>query len=349
MTPTRRHLLTAAPALLLPSRVSAAPRAPLTFAAYAGLFQELFEPAVVAPFAKAHPESGVFYYGVPSSTQILATLRRQRTEPKMDVALLDLAEAKAATDEGLVEPLTAKSLPILADLAPSALFPGIAGPALFSEPLVMLHDTARAEAPPTWRALWTKQNDHTIAIPAPPDSIGIGFTLIAAHLFGGGGELHAWRDGLNAIADLAPRVQTWQPRPDVYHVVTNGDARFGVGWNMPAQVFADRFEGRLGVSFPADGTISRVTTVNLVKGAPQADAARAFITHLLGIEAQRTMVEQMHLGPFNAKTKYPRAALERTANTPARAAAAMQVDWAFVESGREQIIRHWRETIPATL
>jgi putative spermidine/putrescine transport system substrate-binding protein len=348
MTPTRRSLLTAAPALLLPPAASAATRPDLTFAAYAGLFQELYEPAVVAPFVKAHPENGVFYYGVPSSTQILGTLRRQRTDPKIDVALLDLAEAKAATDEGLVEPLTPQLLPVLNELAAPARFPGIAGVALFSEPLVMLHDTARTQAPPTWRSLWMKRNDHAIAIPAPPDPIGIGFTLIAAHLFGGSGALHAWQDGLNAIGDLAPRVQTWQLRPDVYHVVTSGDALYGVGWNMPAQIFADRFEGRLGVSYPADGTISRVTTVNLVKGAPRAEAARAFIAWLLGMEAQRAMVEQMHLGPFNAKAKYPRAALERTANTPDRTAKAIPVDWPFVEAGREEIIRHWRLTIPST-
>jgi ABC-type Fe3+ transport system substrate-binding protein len=115
---------------------------------------------------------------------------------------------------------------------------------------------------------------------------------------------------------------------------------------MPAQVFADRMDGRLGVVFPDEGTISRVTTVNLVKGARQPEAARLFIAHLLSAEAQKAMVQQMYLGPVNARARYVQTSLSRTANTPARAASAMPVDWVFVEAMREPIVRAWRDLVP---
>jgi putative spermidine/putrescine transport system substrate-binding protein len=346
MSATRRHLLSASIGLGAPFiRSASAARRALTFAAYGGLFQELYEPGIVEPFGQAHPDINVFYYPIPTSTQALAALRKQRDKPEVDVVLLDLASARMATDEGLLEPLAPMSMPVLAELAPSATFPGIAGRALLSEPLVLLFDAEKVPPPPAWKMLWSGLDDRTIAIPAPPDPIGIAFTIVAGRLFGGGNEQHAAEDGIVAINELRRQVLTWDPNPDVYHAVGEGNAKLGVGWNMPAQIFSDRMSGRLGVAFPAEGTISRVTTVNLVKGSRQPDAARVFISHLLGAEAQKTMVERMYLGPVNARARYVEAALLRTANTPERASHAMPVDWVSVNAVRENIIRRWREVV----
>jgi putative spermidine/putrescine transport system substrate-binding protein len=347
MNATRRRLLATSISLAAPFvRPAHAARRSLTFAAYGGLFQELFEPLVVDPFSQSRSDVGVFYFPLPTSTQTLATLRQQRDRPELDVVLLDLASARAATDEGLLEPLSPGSLPVLAELAPAATFPGIFGRALFTEPLVLLFDAARVPPPQLWKMLWAGLDERTLAIPAPPDSVGIAFTIVAGRLFGGGDEGRVAADGITAINELSRGVLTWDPRPDVYHLVGEGGAKLGVGWNMPAQVFSDRMGGRLGVSFPGEGTISRVTTVNLVKGARQPEAARLFIAWLLGADAQKTMVERMYLGPVNARARYLEGALQRTANTPERAAHAMPVDWVVVNSIREGIIQRWRAVIP---
>jgi putative spermidine/putrescine transport system substrate-binding protein len=321
-------------------------RRSLTFAAFGGLFQELYEPAIVDPFRHAHADISVFYNPTPASTQTLATLRQQRDKPELDVVLLDLATARLATDEGLLEPLVPTSLPVLGELAPAATFPGIAGRALFTEPLVMLFDAARIRPVPFWKTLWSGLNERIVAIPAPPDSVGIAFTIVAGRLFGGGNEQRAAEDGVNAIKELSRGIATWNPTPDVYHFVGDGAAKLGVGWNLQAQTFSDRLNGRLGVAFPEEGTISRVVTVNVVKGSRQPEAARLFVAHLLGAEAQKAMVERMFLGPVNARARYIEAALSRTANTPERAARAMPVDWLAVNAIREEIVRRWREAIP---
>ena len=346
MPATRRRLLTASIGLAMPNirAAEAAPRS-ITFAAYGGLFQELYEPGIVQPFGRAHRDIGVLYYALPSAAQSLALLRRQRDLPEIDVVLLDLAAARTATEEGLLEPISAASMPVLGELAPSTVFPGVAGPALFTEPLVMLFDAANARPEANWKALWSTTEKRSIAIAAPPDAAGIAFAVVAGRLFGGGNEMRALQDGITAISELARQVATWDPSPDVYRYLGEGNARLGVGWNMPAQIWSDRLNGRLGVVFPAEGTLSRVITVNLVKGSRQPEAARQFITWLLGAEAQRTMVETMFLGPVNARTKYMEGALQRTANTPERVAHAMPVDWVAVGAMREAIVRRWREVI----
>jgi putative spermidine/putrescine transport system substrate-binding protein len=347
MPTTRRRLLTASISLAAPFiRPAAAARHGITFAAYGGLFQELYEPNIVEPFVRAHRDISVFYQAVPSATQALALLRRQREQPEIDVALLDLGAARTATDEGLLDATPPGSIPVLAELAPAATFPGIAGPAVFTEPLVMLFDAARIRPATNWKALWSGTELRSIAIPAPPDPVGVAFTVVAGRLFGGGNEPRMVQDGVTAINELARLVATWDPRPEVYHFVGEGNAKMGVGWNMPAQLWSDRLNGRLGVVFPEEGTISRVTTVNLVKGSRQPEAARQFIAWLLGAEAQRAMVERMFLGPVNARARYVEGGLLRTASTPERTARAMPVDWVAVNAIREDIIRRWREVIP---
>jgi putative spermidine/putrescine transport system substrate-binding protein len=347
MPATRRSLLTASIGLAMPyiPAAEAAPRS-VTFAAYGGLFQELYEPAVVQPFGRLHRDIDVFWYALPSAAQTLALLRRQHDLPEIDVVLLDLAAARTATEEGLLEPLSAASMPVLGELAPGTTFPGVAGPALFTEPLVMLFDAARARPDGNWKALWSTTEKRSIAIAAPPDPAGIAFAVVAARLFGGGNAMHALQDGITAIGELARHVVTWDPSPDVYRYIGEGNAKLGVGWNMPAQIWSDRLGGRLGVVFPAEGTLSRVITVNLVKRSRQPEAARQLISWLLGAEAQRTMVETMFLGPVNAHTKYVEGALQRTANTPERVAHAMPVDWVTVDAMREAIVRRWHEVVP---
>jgi putative spermidine/putrescine transport system substrate-binding protein len=346
MRATRRRLLTAATGLAMPYiRAVAAARSNLSFAAYDGLFQELYEPGIVQAFGRLHRDIGVLYYPVPSTAQTLALLRQQRASPEIDVVLLDLAAVRMATEEGLLEPILPAAMPVLRELAPGSVFPGVAGPALFSEPLVMLFDAAHARPEANWKALWSATEKRCIAIAAPPNAAGVAFAVVAARLFGGGNEARALRDGITAIGELARLVATWDPSPDVYRYLGEGNAKLGVGWNMAAQIWSDRLGGRLGVVFPAEGTVSRVTTVNLVKGSRQPEAARQFISWLLGAEAQRTMVETMFLGPVNAHTKYMEGALQRTANTPERAAHAMPVDWVTIAAMRESIERRWHEVV----
>ena len=346
MNATRRRLLAASIGLAAPvirpmdhRRASAAQRS-LTFAGFGGLFQELYEAAIADPFSRAHPDAGVFWFPVTASTQTLATLRRQREQPELDVVLLDLASARAATSEGLLEPLT------------PAGAAGAGGPGAVGD--VSRHRRTRRYTPSRWcccstparcrrrgsgKSVWSVLDERSIAIPAPPESVGIAFTIVAGRLFGGGDEPHAAEAGVNAINDLAPR------RSDLGSLArmstmwwVRAIARFGVGWNMQAQVWSDRMSGRLGVAFPVEGTLSRVITVNLVKGAPRPEAGRQFISHMLGADAQKTMVERMYLGPVNALRAVldPRA-LQRTANTPERVASAMPVDWVAGERRCERI------------
>ena len=345
MPASRRLLLSAPLAMPFIRTAHAAPRT-VTFAAYAGIFQENYEPVVVDAFRRAYPDINVFYYPITNSAQTLGMLRAQRALPQIDVAMMDVTVAKTATDEGLLEPIPRDSLPVLAELTPKAFIDGVAGPAVLYDNLVLLYGPNQVKTEPTsWKVLWDGAFTREIAITAAPDIIGLAFTLVANRVFGGGDYRQSLDAGITAISEMAPRVLTWDPKPDAYTFIIEGSAALGVGWNARGQTYALQSNGRLVAAIPDEGSLFQVNTINLVKGSQQSDEALKFLAYTLSAEAQKAFTERMFYGPVNTHAEIDPKALARTASTPARLAKMMEVDWLVVAKMREAVTDQWRRRI----
>lgn len=346
---TRRGMITASAATSLSApfirQTNAATRR-VTLAAPGGLFQQYFEAHISSLFRRLNPTLDINYVPVTSPTQALAMLRTHRIAPQLDVAMLDIPTSQLAAEEKLVEPLTRQSLPVLADLAPVAFVEGLAAPIAMQDSLVLLYAPDRVKPPPTgWKTFWDGAADRRIAIPSPPHPAGIAFVLIANRLFGGADPLNSLASGINAIAQIAPRVSTWDPRPTAYDSIIDGQAALSVGWNAWGRMFSQRFQGRVTVALPEDGSVFSPYVCNLVKDASQADAALSFIAFLLGVEAQKALTELMFLTPVNARLRLSPEAQAGIISTPAQLARMMQVDWGAIAGIRDSITDQWRQRI----
>jgi putative spermidine/putrescine transport system substrate-binding protein len=331
----------ASPAVI--SRPARAARS-VTFAAPAGWVQTGFDTTILGAFRKAHPDIAVFYYPVGNSFQALGLLRGQRSFPSTDIALLETTAATMASTEGLVVPLNGETMPVIKDLIPQAILPGIAGPAFVLDSLAMGYSPGQvSQAPRSWRDLWDTAYGHRIALQTPPDTAALALTAVAGALFGGGDLFRSLETGLTALTQLAPRVVLWDPVPDIYTAIAAGDAGIGPGWNARAQTQAALTPGRFAANIPDEGSPVTVTTVNLVKGAPQPEAARTLIAWLLGPEAQRLLTETLYFAPVNARADIPIASLARVGATPAMAARRMAMDWVAIDAIRDQIAVAWRK------
>jgi putative spermidine/putrescine transport system substrate-binding protein len=342
---TRRRL-TAGAVLALPAVIARPARAArsITLAASGGWFQGSFDATVLGAFRKAHPDIAVFYYPVGNSFQALGLLRGQRAFPTTDIALLETSAATIATTERLIVPLDADTMPVIKDLIPRAILPGVAGPALLMDSLAMGYGPDQvSQAPRSWRNLWDTAYARRIALQTPPDTAALALTVVAGALFGGGDLFQSLEAGLTALTQLAPRVVLWDPTPDIYTAIAAGDAGIGPGWNAHAQNQAALTPGRFAANIPDEGSPVTVTTINLVKGSPQPDAARILIAWLLGPEAQRLLTEAMYFVPVNARADIPMASLARVGATPAMAARRMAMDWVAVDAIRDQIAVAWRK------
>lgn len=237
----------------------------VTLMAYSGIFQEHYQKAVVDAFMQKNPDIKVEFYGVTNSAQMLGTLRAQKGSPQIDVAIMDISVAKAGADEGLYDKVDESVSAHVKDLYPNAFAHGVAGVGVTFDNLVLLYNTdAVKEAPTSWNALWDKQYAGKVIVPAVPDIQGTTMTIIADKMAGGTDYKASVDAGIAKLGELAPSVQTWDPKPDVYQPIASGQAAIGIGWNaprstapVPAASSASRCRRKAAVSRSTPSTWSR--------------------------------------------------------------------------------------------
>ncbi|MBZ7924267.1 ABC transporter substrate-binding protein [Ensifer adhaerens] len=318
----------------------------VTLTVYAGIFQEKYTKAVVEPFMKANPDITVELYGTANSAQMLGTLRAQAGSPQIDIAIMDISVAKAATDEGIFAPMDDTVTKHLANLYPQAKVEGVNAVGVTFDNLVLLYNTDKVNQVPTsWNALWDRQYAKQVSIPAVPDIQGTTLTIVTDKMAGGTNYMESVDAGIKRLAELAPNVQTWEPRPDAYQPISSGTAAMGIGWNARAQVYSDLSNGKLGVALPQEGSGFQINVIGLVKGGPASESAKKFIDYALSPEAQAAFTEQMFYAPTNSKA-VPLISDQALHRTTAGAMDRMiDINWLEVAKIRDAITEQWRRRV----
>lgn len=339
----RRALVAAALGLLAAGPARAEPARVL---GYSGVFEDNYTAAVVAPFVATG--TPLQYVGSDTSAAMLGQLRTQKTDPQLDVVIMDTTIAALACGEGLVEPLTPALLPVIDELDPQARAAGGAcGPGVTFDHLVVVYDSGAVTPPPTaLKAFWDPAWKGRIGVDAPPNIIGLALTAILAHATTGD-----WKNANAAFEQLkalGPSVQTFQPQPDPYTLVLNGTLAMATGWNARAQLYHDRSQGKLGVMLPSEGTVFQINTINLVKGAKNRDAALDFIAYALSAPAQKAFTEAMFYAPTNSQARIDSAAAQRTAVAPENKARVVPIDWPAMLRLRDSWNQRWRREVITT-
>ncbi len=316
----------------------------VTLVTYTGLFQDRYTKAVIEPFQKLHPDIKINYYPQPTSAGMLGGLRAAKDSPQSDVVIMDSSVSKAGSDEGLFVKLDEATFPVIADLAPAARIPDIAGVGVTFDNVVLIYNTDAIKEPPkSYMDMAKPEYKGKVVIPGVPDLQGFELVMVLDHVNGGTGVAGKFDKGIEAMAPIAPNVLTWEPKPEVYAPIINGDGVIGVGLNARAQVNSDTSGGKLKATIPQEGTIFQINTINLVKGGPSTEAAKVFIAYALSAEAQKAFTESMFYAPTNTKAVIDPAAMKRTVlNSMDR---VIPMDWIAVAKIRDQVADAWRRKV----
>ena len=179
--------------------------------------------------------------------------------------------------------------------------------------------------------------------PAPPEILGISLTVIVNHMMGGTDFVSDTSAAIERLGEVAGNVLTFEPKPDPYSPIMSKQALYSVGWNARAQYFSDQEGSNLGAVLPEEGSVFQINSINLVKDAPNADAAKVFIDYALSPEAQAAFAKAMFYAPTNAKTELPEEVSSRTAaGSMDRMIEMSPLDLA---AARERIMQEWRRNV----
>lgn len=318
----------------------------VTLGGYGELFAEQYQKAVVEPFNASQSEVKVEYYPIGGSAQILGTLRAQKASPQIDAVIMDIGVSKAGTDEGLFDKVDESVSKHVGDLYPQARLEGVAGVGFTLDNVVLLYDKEQVTpAPDSWEALWGADLARKVAIPAPPEILGISLTVIVEKMAGGDNFVASTEKAIAKLEELSGNVLTFEPKPDPYSPVTTKQALLSVGWNARAQYFSSQPGSNLAAVLPREGSVFQVNSLNLVKGAPNEEAAKKFIDYALSPEAQAAFAKAMFYAPANSKTQLPEEVASRTAATSMDRMLPMSpLDVAKV---RDRIMQEWRRGVIA--
>lgn len=317
----------------------------ITLLAYSGVFQDNYQKAVVDPFMEENPDITVNYEAAESSSQMLAQLRAQKGRPAYDVALMDVSIAATANDEGIFRRLDRDAVKNLENLVPDARTPDGFGPSVTFDNLSLIYNTEMVGQEPTsWDALWDQEYEGSVIVPAPPDIQGLALTVITDRMEGANYK-ETIDPAIARLEELAPSVQTWEPKPDQYTIVTAGDAAMAVGWNARGQLYADQSDGTMDVALPEEGSVFQKNTINLTEGSANKEAAQKFIDYALGPEAQQAFAETMYYAPVNSKVELPEDIVERTAASEGY--KIIPVDWNYMTGVQDEWLERWRKEVLA--
>lgn len=347
--PTRRLVLQtglatiAAPTVLRAQGLSGQ----ITLMSYAGIFQDNYTRAVIEPFQQAHPGVKVNYAPGGSSAQMVGSVRAQKADPQIDVAIMDVTTSSIGNLEGLFEKLTPAEFPVLAELLPEARAAGgDYGPAVTFDHLVLVSDSTLSPPLAKLADLWRPDLKGQLAVSAPPNIQGLALTAMVEKMEGGD-----YRKSIDAamkkLRELAPSVNTFDPNPDGYSLILNGVVKVATGWNARSQLYADQTGGKISTLLPPEGSVFQINTINLTAGSKNRAAAAAFVAYALSQPAQKAFTERMFYAPTNGKAQIDPKAIARTAAAPESRSRMIGLDWNDVLKVRDQWNNRWRREVIA--
>jgi putative spermidine/putrescine transport system substrate-binding protein len=308
-------LLAATMAMTPASRAQAQPQE-LTIIVHGGSFEEGWKKAVIEPFERANPNIRV-RIATGLTMQTVAMMRAQRSDPRIDVIMMDEVGAAQAHAEGLFEPLTPSAIPNMADLHPQFRVAGDPYTKFMYVAQVIAHDRNRIRAAPTsFRDLWKPEYRNRVAIPDINTSHGVMLLIMAARMDGGGER--AIGPGFDSLRALRPGIVTfWSQHAQVSQLFTQGDIWITTWTSDRAQGLIDS-GGDIAWTIPREGAFIIDSTIGIARGTRRLDAAQRCINHVLGPDAQAAKAQHTYLAPVNRQV--------RLAAEVARAVAFLSTD-----------------------
>lgn len=316
----------------------------LTVAWYGGNWGDAFNACVAEPFTKATgivvtPEIG-------TSTTTLAKLQQQKSAPTIDVAWMDGGISELAQKAGMLEELSAKTIPNLNNVLEQAVYRSgtttfAVGTGYYSMGLV--YNTKQIKrAPTSWKDLWKPEYAGAVALPSPSNSSGVPFVFFLAKVWGmDPAHLDPLYDKIRML-DTALFFDSSGTATNAYQ---NGEAIIGAHFNVGAWDLIDKGVP-IGFVVPKEGVWATDARLHIVKGTPNRAAAEKFINTALTREASACLATKLYLGPSVKSVNVPKDVARKLPWGEDGSVANLNLlDWNVINQRRAEITDAWNRQI----
>lgn len=311
---------------------------------YAGIWKDAYQKAVIAPFSKKYPDIKVNYVEKRSSADMLASLRAEANRPTTDLAIMDQGVALSGNGQGTFAKVAQQDVPNMANIKKQFANTDGYGPVIMADAVAMLYDKKAVNpAPTSWEVLWDPAYKQKVAVMAPPSTLGLNLEIIVATMQGEDFTTSTTKS-VAKLKELAPNVQSWMPTPDEYQAVITDQVDLSLGQNARGQYYADRSNGKLGVTFPKEGTVYQINTINLLAKAPNPAPAKTFIDYALSPEAQTAFAKEIFYAPSVENAQLPADVQARVVPTDG-SLKVVPIDLKWFAGAREAWTKDWKRDI----
>jgi putative spermidine/putrescine transport system substrate-binding protein len=259
-----------------------------------------------------------------------------KTDPLYDVFHTNSNEQWMAVNEGLVmQKLTTKEVPNIADVYPYAVSDKIVGVSIFTSAIGLGYRTDKGLTPPkSWKDLADRKLDGARGgYIIPVNSLGQAHLMMLGKIYGKGmQDLDA---AYKALAELKP-IKMVDFTGQMEKMLLSGEVTMGIIHDSGVL----RYEGQnqpVEFAIPAEGVLALEQVLNVTPGSKVKELALAYVDFMLRPDIQKQLAEGVWYSPSNKKVKLDPKYDARLFNTEEKVAKLIQPDWNWYNARKDDI------------
>ena len=259
-----------------------------------------------------------------------------KNDPLYDVFHTNSNEQWSAVGEGLVmNKITAKEVPNIADVYPYAVSDKIVGVSIFTSAIGLGYRTDKGLGKPT---SWKDLADPKLAgsrggYIIPVNSLGQCHLMMLGKVYGKGlQDLDAAYKALEALKPIKLVDFTGQ----MEKMLLSGEVSMGVIHDSGVY----RYDGQnqpVDFAGPSEGVMALEQVLNVTPGSKVKELAFAYIDYMLRPDVQKLLAEAVWYSPANKKVKLDAKYDEKLLTTEAKVATLIQPDWKWYNERKDDI------------
>ena len=259
-----------------------------------------------------------------------------RNDPLYDVLHTNSNEQWNSLTEGLVmDKITAKEVPNVADVYPYAVSDKIVGVSIFTSAIGLGFRTDKGLTKPTsWKDLWDRAYDGVRGgYVIPVNSLGQCHLMMLGKIYGKGlTDLDA---AYKALEQLKP-IKLVDFTGQMEKLLLSGEVSMAVIHDSGVY----RYDGQnqpVDFAGPSEGVLALEQVLNVTPGSKVKELAFAYIDYMLRPDVQKMLAEGVWYSPANKKVKLDAKYDEKLLTTEAKVATLIQPDWKWYNARKDEI------------